>query len=122
MFLMSLANILPRLASTTAFLCLVVAHLEWPLMVPLFVRAAQYASRQVNKGFMHTQIPGDLRVERGRHHPALAHRDDPTVSRSALDSPEHLDLRTHLFGPGRADEHGTERAPLDTGQVDVGLE
>src|SRR5689334_11340971 len=32
MFLMSLANILPRLASTTAFLCLVVAHLEWPLI------------------------------------------------------------------------------------------
>src|ERR671938_424038 len=30
MFLMSLANILPRLASTTAFLCLVVAHFEWP--------------------------------------------------------------------------------------------
>src|SRR3954466_4903466 len=32
MFLMSLANILPRLASTTAFLCFVVAHLEWPDM------------------------------------------------------------------------------------------
>ena len=32
MFLMSLANILPRRASTTAFLCLVVAHLEWPDM------------------------------------------------------------------------------------------
>src|SRR5205807_10490381 len=31
-FLISLANILPRRASTTAFLCLVVAHLEWPLM------------------------------------------------------------------------------------------
>src|ERR1700750_3219415 len=31
-FLISLANILPRLASTSAFLCLVVAHLEWPLM------------------------------------------------------------------------------------------
>src|SRR5579862_9003301 len=30
-FLMSLANSLPRRASTTAFLCLVVAHLEWPL-------------------------------------------------------------------------------------------
>src|SRR6188508_3782542 len=30
MFLISLANILPRLASTTAFLCFVVAHLEWP--------------------------------------------------------------------------------------------
>src|SRR4051795_5156777 len=32
MFLMSLANILPRRASTTAFLCLVVAHFEWPDM------------------------------------------------------------------------------------------
>src|ERR1043165_5233278 len=29
-FLISLANILPRLASMTAFLCLVVAHFEWP--------------------------------------------------------------------------------------------
>src|SRR5512139_3266146 len=29
-FLISLANILPRLASITAFLCLVVAHFEWP--------------------------------------------------------------------------------------------
>src|SRR3954469_24058714 len=32
-FLMSLANILPRRASMTAFLCFVVAHLEWPDMV-----------------------------------------------------------------------------------------
>src|SRR5213595_445820 len=30
MFLISFAKSLPRLASTTAFLCLVVAHLEWP--------------------------------------------------------------------------------------------
>src|SRR5690242_14077496 len=30
MFLISLANILPRRASMTAFLCLVGAHLEWP--------------------------------------------------------------------------------------------
>src|SRR6185312_741275 len=34
-FLMSLANILPRRASMTAFLCLVVAHLEWPDMLVL---------------------------------------------------------------------------------------
>ena len=32
MFLISLANSLPRRASMTAFLCLVVAHLEWPDM------------------------------------------------------------------------------------------
>src|ERR1700746_1001968 len=31
MFLISFAKSLPRLASTTAFLCFVVAHLEWPL-------------------------------------------------------------------------------------------
>src|SRR5665811_2509261 len=30
MFLTSFANTLARLESTTAFLCLVVAHLEWP--------------------------------------------------------------------------------------------
>ena len=30
MFLMSFANSLPRLASSAAFLCFVVAHLEWP--------------------------------------------------------------------------------------------
>src|SRR5688500_9648803 len=32
MFLISFAKSLPRLASIPAFLCLVVAHLEWPLM------------------------------------------------------------------------------------------
>src|SRR4051812_21979551 len=38
-FLISLANILPRLASMTAFLCLVVAHLEWPdISVPFLSR------------------------------------------------------------------------------------
>src|SRR5690625_1697532 len=35
MFLISRANILPRRASMTAFLCFVVAHLEWPLIVVL---------------------------------------------------------------------------------------
>src|SRR6476469_3275866 len=39
MFLISLANILPRLASMTAFLCFVVAHLEWPLMQVYLFRA-----------------------------------------------------------------------------------
>src|SRR5690349_11531682 len=44
MFLMSLANILPRLASMTAFLCFVVAHLEWPDMQNLRVYPASAAS------------------------------------------------------------------------------
>src|SRR3954451_21908947 len=34
MFLISLAKSLPRLASMPAFLCFVVAHLEWPLTSP----------------------------------------------------------------------------------------
>src|SRR5688572_5082618 len=39
MFLISFANILPRRASMTAFLVLVVAHLEWPLIdVPFSLR------------------------------------------------------------------------------------
>src|SRR6476620_8256096 len=37
MFLTSFAKALPRLASIAAFLCLVVAHLEWPL-IRLFLR------------------------------------------------------------------------------------
>jgi len=32
MFLINFAKSLPRLASITAFLCFVVAHLEWPDM------------------------------------------------------------------------------------------
>jgi phosphoribosylformylglycinamidine (FGAM) synthase-like amidotransferase family enzyme len=35
-------NILPRLASSAPFLCLIVAHLEWPDMSPF--------TRQLNKG------------------------------------------------------------------------
>src|SRR5579863_9934617 len=43
-FLTSLAKSLPRRASITAFLCFVVAHLEWPLMnVPVLSRFARIA-------------------------------------------------------------------------------
>src|SRR3954468_15587951 len=46
MFLISLANILPRRASMTAFLCLVVAHLEWPDMrSPYLLTAARGPGR-----------------------------------------------------------------------------
>src|SRR5512133_3079774 len=41
MFLISLAKSLPRLASIPAFLCLVVAHLEWPLIAPCPSRLRQ---------------------------------------------------------------------------------
>src|SRR5246127_2880788 len=46
MFLISRANSLPRRASLTAFWCLVVAHLEWPLigLLPL-LSLSKFAQR-----------------------------------------------------------------------------
>src|SRR5262245_30378904 len=52
-FLISLAKSLPRRASTTAFLCLVVAHFEWPLMSvppPCQQRAGGRARRPSARG------------------------------------------------------------------------
>src|SRR4051794_24242894 len=48
MFLISLANILPRRASTTAFLCLVVAHFEWPDMVVFLVLVDEVQEQPVD--------------------------------------------------------------------------
>src|SRR5258705_10916779 len=66
-FLISRAKSLPRRASTTAFLCLVVAHLEWPDMASplcLNVRAAHH----VHEEPVHPQIAGEFRMEgRGEH-------------------------------------------------------
>src|SRR4051812_10466764 len=68
MFLISFANSLPRLASMPAFLCLVVAHLEWPLIVsalPLHHVAEQGVA---------PPVAGQLRMERRGEQPALANR------------------------------------------------
>src|SRR3712207_2883421 len=104
MFLISLANSLPRLASIAAFLCLVVAHLEWPLTDLLRgggtgAGATGDSPRPADRGRvphdLHEErvdpgVPGQLGVEAGGHDVALAHRDDPTVGRSTLDPPEDL--------------------------------
>src|SRR5215469_9399949 len=92
MFLISLANSLPRLASTTAFLCLVVAHLEWPLM--LF-------PHNVNEKPVQPQVRRQLRMERRREQRTLADRDDPT---GAAVRAEHLDAGAGPVHPGRPDE------------------
>src|SRR5262245_59817319 len=52
-FLVSLAKSLPRRASTAAFLCLVVAHFEWPLMSvpsPCQQRAGGHARHPLAQG------------------------------------------------------------------------
>src|SRR5918997_3146769 len=135
MFLISLANILPRLASTTAFLCFVVAHLEWPLIRPCSSSAGRAGSSPPRDGglpdrlaeqLVHPSITGQLGVERGGQYAPLPNRDDPTGGRSRtrdLGHPgEHLDLGIRLLDPGRADEHRTHRATADLGEVQVRLE
>src|SRR5215475_2829793 len=83
MFLISLANSLPRLASTTAFLCFVVAHLEWPDMSAVL-------PHQVHEVPVDPQVTGELRVERRRQQAALPDRDDLTRGRPSLHRTEHL--------------------------------
>src|SRR3954464_712839 len=125
MFLMSLANILPRLASTTAFLCLVVAHLEWPDMACLpsgSAGARQVAPDHLDEEPVHAGVPGDLGVERRREQVALPHRDDPTRGGPGLDLGEHAHLRPDVLDPGRPDEHRTHRLAVDTLEGEVLLE
>src|SRR2546425_12934411 len=55
MFLINLANILPRLASMTAFLCLVVAHFECPLM------QSSPCSQRTRAPAYHRSVPGETR-------------------------------------------------------------
>src|SRR3954467_6006316 len=125
MFLMSLANILPRLASTTAFLCLVVAHLEWPDMACLpsgSAGARQVAPDHLDEEPVHAGVPGDLGVERRREQVPLPHRDDPTFGGRPLhrlDLGEHLDVRRDLLHPGCADEDGAHRLPVDAAERQV---
>src|SRR3954453_12120304 len=104
MFLISLANSLPRLASTTAFLCFVVAHLEWPLMnAPSPTRVHQSYEQLV-----HPAVACQLRVERRGEQVPLTHGDDPTVGLT-----EYLDLGTDRLDPRRPDEHPAHRRSVD---------
>src|SRR5699024_8257060 len=70
-FLTSLAKSLPRLASMTAFLCLVVAHLEWPAMRVLSQcrrRGEEYAHRRF--GTARAALPGRPVPRRRSYRPA----------------------------------------------------
>src|SRR3954453_20327790 len=109
-FLISLANILPRLASMTAFLCLVVAHLEWPDMVNLRrYPSSSPSADHLDEVPMDAQVAGELRVEcRGKQVPLL-NGDNSTGGRAVADAPHHLDFRADVLDPRRPDENGVER-------------
>src|ERR1700710_1787814 len=57
MFLISLAKSLPRLASMPAFLCLVVAHLEWPLTTYLLDQRRRLRRRRLLHGLVSARPP-----------------------------------------------------------------
>src|SRR3954462_15638682 len=109
-FLISLANILPRLASMTAFLCLVVAHLEWPGMgePPLLPCVDVSLPYQLHEVPVHTQVAGQLGVEGRGQQAALPDRDNPTGGRTVGDAPHHLHARADPLDPRRPDEHGVQ--------------
>src|SRR3712207_67075 len=106
MFLMSLANSLPRRASTTAFLCLVVAHLEWPDMRFPSTSSSRSVGDQVHEQPVHPVVAAPLRVERRREQVPLPDRDDPTGGLTGGHAREDLDPLAHLLDPGCPDEHG----------------
>src|SRR3954453_8558422 len=122
MFLINLANILPRLASTTAFLCFVVAHLEWPDIALPPGTSGENAADQLDEEPVHADIPGDLGVERRREQVALPHRDDPTRGRSGLDLGEDVHRRRDLLDPRRPDEHRPHELAVDALEGQVLLE
>src|SRR3954452_20294375 len=143
MFLISLAKSLPRRASITAFLCLVVAHLEWPDMVvpSSALRSGWRRSRpmrrwrssrrsvvladEVHEQLVDPRVAGHLGVERRGEEVTLADRDDLTGGvprRLSLGDPRHhLDPRSDLLHPRRPDEQRVER-PVEGSYVDVALE
>src|SRR3954454_12873116 len=81
MFLISLAKSLPRRASMTAFLCLVVAHLEWPDMplLPSSYRFGGWSAGRlpddVGEDRVQPRVAGHLGMERGRKQVLLPDRD-----------------------------------------------
>src|SRR3954469_16833204 len=119
MFLISLAKDLPRRASMTAFLCLVVAHLEWPLMAePSRLTFLHDPDEQL----VHPSVTRHLGVERRGQQRALANGDDPTRGLPLLHPGEHRDRRPDVLDPGRPDEHPVQRAARDARHLDIAFE
>src|SRR5919201_3269774 len=108
MFLISFAKSLPRFASMTAFLCFVVAHLEWPDMAnPTLLPATDSeAADQLGEVAVQPGVPGHLRMERRGQQPIVANRDDPTRGRTRTHCRHNLHVPTHALHPRCTDEHG----------------
>src|SRR3954466_15048652 len=92
----SLEKSFPRFASAAPFLCLIEDHLLCP-----DTRRLPYL---LEEQFVHARIFRQLRMERRDEEPALAQKDGLAVVLG-----EHLDLRTMVADPRRADEDAVQR-------------
>src|SRR6266498_3675940 len=124
MFLISFANSLPRFASTTAFLCFVVAHFEWPLMCVLSSRgrSSTRIAHHVAEVRVHPSVTRQLRVERRGQQLSLANHDNLTGGGTRGDGRERRRRGADRLDPRRADEHGMQRPALEPVDREVGLE
>src|SRR5262245_42431856 len=127
-FLIRRANSLPRRASTTAFLCLVVAHLEWPdissnlrlVLVSLVLGHSRIPGstcpdppHHLHEVRMDPHIAGEFWMKGGGEEVSLPNRDNPTGGTTLRDSTEDLDTLANPLDPGRPDEDGVERATVN---------
>ena len=118
MFLISLANDLARRLSRMAFLCLVVAHLEWPDMLyasPLIIRINSSCTRfsPVTSGWK--EVASSL-PERTATILAVPSRDSGWPPRKVPPG-EDLHAGADAFHPRRADEHRVDGGRLGAGSA-----
>src|SRR5438270_6651132 len=109
-FLISFANSFPRRASTTAFLCLVVAHLLCPLIAR---RSRLRLLHDVDEQGVDPRVAGQLRMERRRQQWPLAHGDDSRCCPLPVDRGEGGDVAAAPLDPRRPDEHTVHRPVVD---------
>src|SRR5664280_2386910 len=137
--LINLANSLPRRASTTAFLCLVVAHLECPLTgaprpspAPLPAGALPGLIDHADEEPVHTSVAGELGVKGRGEQVALPDGDDPTDALAIAvrvrllaveaDPTEHLDVGSDRLDHRCADENRGHRSRVEPGSKTVDLD
>src|SRR5437764_375660 len=105
----SLANSLPRALSWAPFLCLMVAHLEWP----------DIGSHAFQEKLMQSQVAGDFGVEGGDQHSTLPAQHGTVVR---TDRRQTFHRGADPLDHGSPDEHGMDRPIVHPDHRQIGLE